>query len=63
MKSEAPELYKVILVDRNVDWANQIEEKLKGKGTSFIAVGSGHLVGADSVQVQLARKGIKAERM
>lgn len=63
MKTEAPELYKVILVDRNVDWANQIEEKLKGKGTSFIAVGSGHLVGADSVQVQLARKGIKAERM
>ena len=63
MKREAPELYKVILVDRNVDWANQIEEKLKGKGTSFIAVGSGHLVGADSVQVQLARKGIRSERM
>lgn len=63
MKAEAPELYEVMLVARNKDWANQIETMLKGKGTTFVAVGSGHLVGADSVQVQLDAKGIKSSRM
>lgn len=63
MKREAPELYKVILVDRNADWTNQIATMLDGKGVSFIAVGSGHLVGPDSVQAMLKARGIEAERM
>lgn len=62
MKAEAPDLYRVIIVDRNIDWARQIEEKLKGSGTSFVAVGSGHLVGPDSVQAQLRRRGIASTR-
>jgi len=62
MKAQSPELYQVIIVDRNVDWARQIEEKMKGAGTSFVAVGSGHLVGPDSVQEQLRRRGIASTR-
>lgn len=61
-RREYPQLYKVALVQRNQDWANQIEKKLQGAGVSFIAVGAGHLVGPDSVQAELAKKGIKAER-
>jgi uncharacterized protein YbaP (TraB family) len=63
MRAGAPRLYQVIIVERNTDWANQIETRLKGKGSSFIAVGSAHLVGPDSVQAHLGRKGIVASRM
>lgn len=61
-KDQAPMLYRVLIVNRNADWAEQLEEKLKGSGTSFIAVGAGHLVGPDSVQEHLRRKGIESSR-
>lgn len=57
-----PALYRVLIVDRNAAWAEQIEALLRGSGTSFIAVGAGHLVGPDSVQAQLRRKGIASQR-
>lgn len=63
MKTQYPDLYELLLVKRNVDWANQLKTKLAGSGVSFVAVGSGHLVGAESVQAQLAKLGIKAERV
>ncbi len=63
MKGDYPELYELLLVQRNQDWANQLKAKLAGSGVSFVAVGSGHLVGPDSVQAQLAKLGIKAERI
>ena len=62
MKTEAPELYAALLTRRNVAWAAQIQKMLAGKGTHFVAVGAGHLAGPDSVQVQLAQRGIKARR-
>ncbi|MFA5969408.1 MAG: TraB/GumN family protein [Sphingomonas sp.] len=59
-----PNLYKVLLVNRNARWADWIDERLKQPGTIFIAVGAGHLAGKDSVQNQLAAKyHIKAERI
>jgi uncharacterized protein YbaP (TraB family) len=63
MKGEYPELYDLLIVKRNQDWAGQLKAKLAGSGVSFVAVGSGHLVGPDSVQAQLAKLGIKAERV
>jgi uncharacterized protein YbaP (TraB family) len=63
MKGDYPELYELLLVKRNQDWASQLKTKLAGSGVSFVAVGSGHLVGPDSVQAQLAKLGIKAERI
>lgn len=63
MKGQYPGLYDLLLVKRNQDWANQLKTKLAGSGVSFVAVGSGHLVGPDSVQAQLAKLGIKAERI
>ncbi|HEY8617256.1 TraB/GumN family protein [Phenylobacterium sp.] len=61
-RRDYPEMYKVVVVARNKDWANQLAEKLKGSGVSFVAVGAGHLVGPDSVQAQLAKRGIQATR-
>ena len=63
MQQEAPGVYKAILVDRNADWANQIETLLEGSGTTFIAVGAAHLAGDDSVQAMLTQRGVDVERL
>jgi uncharacterized protein YbaP (TraB family) len=62
MKKEDAGLYQRLLVDRNTKWAAEIQEMLKGKGVTFIAVGAGHLVGPDSVQVQLQKLGVATKR-
>lgn len=58
-----PELYKVMLSDRNAVWADWIADRLEKPGVVFMAVGAGHLAGKDSVQALLAKKGIGAERV
>ncbi|WP_119300292.1 TraB/GumN family protein [Dongia deserti] len=57
MKSDAPELYETMFVRRNMDWSDKIAAMMKGSGTSFIAVGAGHLIGEHSVQSILTRRG------
>jgi uncharacterized protein YbaP (TraB family) len=61
-KKEAPTLYQKLLVQRNIAWSEKIAQILKGSGVQQIAVGAAHLAGPDSVQVQLAKRGIKVER-
>lgn len=63
MRKHYPDLYKLLLVDRNRDWAKQIEALLKQHGTVFVAVGAGHLAGPGSVQAQLRALGIETERV
>lgn len=52
------ETHQIFMASRNADWAEQIEALLAGSGTSFIAVGLGHLAGDDTVQDLLAARGI-----
>lgn len=58
-----PALYQRLLVDRNAKWVPQIEQILAGKGTVFVAVGGGHLVGKDSVIAMLKARGITVEKV
>ena len=58
-----PVLYQRLLTQRNANWAGWIQRRLAQPGTVFIAVGAGHLAGADSVQRQLAKRGVKVERI
>ena len=51
----SPEIKQVLLVNRNRNWANWIDQRMKQPGTVFIAVGAGHLAGDDSVLVQLRK--------
>lgn len=62
MRTESEELYEALLVRRNTAWADQIQDLLKGSGTTFIAVGSAHLAGADSVQALLEARGVTVTR-
>jgi len=61
MRKETPRLYKVMVVDRNRRWVDEIERLLKTTDHVFIVVGVGHLVGPDSVPVMLRRKGVAVE--
>ncbi len=61
LRGEYPDVYNLVLVERNKDWARQLQAKLDGSGVSFVAVGAGHLAGPDSLQVQLKALGIKAK--
>jgi hypothetical protein len=65
MKTKYPELYSVLLVKRNERFADALAGLLKdpATGTVFVAVGAGHLAGADSVLNMLETRGFKAERV
>jgi len=59
MRESSEELYQALLVRRNTNWADQIQTMLEGSGSAFIAVGSAHLVGDDSVQAILEGRGVE----
>jgi hypothetical protein len=61
-RAESPELYEAIFVRRNRNWADQIQTLLAGSGTTFIAVGAGHLAGDESVQEILEDRGVTVTR-
>lgn len=62
MRRDYPETYEVIIAARNRAWADALKTRLAGSGVSFVAVGAGHLVGPDSVQVELKKRGVEVER-
>ncbi len=58
-----PLLKRMLLVQRNANWAQWINKRMEKPGTVFFAVGAGHLAGETSVQQQLTAYGIKTERV
>lgn len=63
MKHLYPELYQAILVRRNQDWAPRIQAMLRESKPSLVVVGNYHLVGPDSVLVQLQAASLTAKRI
>jgi uncharacterized protein len=59
----SPELREILLKRRNAKWAGWLEKRLEQPGTSFVAVGAGHLAGPDSVQRYLKDRGLKVKRV
>ena len=58
-----PALRDLLIRQRDRNWADALAKRLDQPGTAFVAVGAGHLVGPDSVQAMLAKKGLKVERV
>lgn len=58
-----PVLAEKLLFARNRTWAEWIDERLDRPGKVFVAVGAGHLAGAESVQEALAARGIESKRV
>lgn len=61
--AHAPALAEALLVRRNRAWADWIARRMAQPGTVFVAVGAGHLAGPASVQAELARRGMRVERV
>lgn len=59
----SPVLYRALLTSRNANWAKWINEQMAKPGTTFMAVGAGHLSGTTSVQNLLSAYGIAAQRV
>lgn len=62
-KAMGPELYAALLRNRNAAWTEWLEKRLASPGTVLFAVGAGHMVGPDALQLLLAEKGLVATRI
>jgi len=58
-----PKLFAALLTNRNAQWASWIYKQLEKPGTTFMAVGAGHLSGTTSVPELLKAYGINAKRV
>jgi len=59
----APEIAAQVVKARNMAWAGKIAGRMEKPGRVFVAVGVGHLVGADSLPAMLRARGLKVERV
>jgi uncharacterized protein YbaP (TraB family) len=57
------EARRLLLGARNEKWAEWIDDRMDKPGTVFMAVGAGHLVGNDSVQTFLKKRGFDSSRV
>lgn len=58
-----PAARRAIVTDRNHAWAGWAKRRMERPGTVLIAVGAGHLVGADGVPALLEAEGLKVTRV
>nr|WP_136250497.1 TraB/GumN family protein [Ningiella ruwaisensis] len=63
LKSDFPELYKKMMVDRNNAWMPQIEAMFGDDNTEYVLVGAAHLAGDDGLLHLLEEKGYKVEKL
>ncbi|WP_426266808.1 TraB/GumN family protein [Sphingomonas sp. LHG3443-2] len=59
----SPAMAELLLKQRNANWTRWIEGRMGQPGTVMVAVGAGHLAGADSVQAMLQKRGLKVTRV
>ena len=62
-ETNSPVAYRMLISDRNARWGQWIADRMAQPGVVFVAVGSGHLSGKDSVQHWLAARGITSTRV
>ncbi len=63
MREQTPELYEVILVQRNRNWIPEIAGALDGDEDVLVAVGAGHMPGEDGVIALLQAQGLEVRRV
>jgi len=63
MQASAPDAYRILFVERNARWSNWVAGRMRQPGTAFVAIGSAHLAGEDSLLVRLAQRGLISRRL
>jgi uncharacterized protein len=61
-KAEYQDLFETLFVQRNLRMVQAIERLLARKGTHFVVVGAGHVIGKQGIVDLLRTKGHKVER-
>ncbi|BDD06719.1 TraB/GumN family protein [Aureibacter tunicatorum] len=62
MKSDYPDIYQQIQVDRNKLWLPKIEKMMQDGSTEFVMVGTMHLHGKEGLLKMLSKKGYKVSK-
>ena len=60
---QSPAAYQILFSERNAAWTQWVVDRMERPGTVFVAVGTGHLVGRDSLQALLASRGYTSSRV
>lgn len=63
MRAKSPISFRIMITERNANWAREIETMMAGEDDYFIAVGVGHLLGEGSVVDLLEKAGYKVTRV
>ena len=63
VEQQSPETYRRMFAERNARWAQWVARRMERPGVVFVAVGTGHLIGRDSVQQRLIEQGYAAVRV
>lgn len=58
-----PDLRRVLLTQRNAAWTGRIAALIAAGERPFVAVGAGHVVGADGLAARLAARGLAVRRI
>lgn len=62
MRERSPEIFNALLRDRNKDWVKTLARFMDDSGTGFVAVGTAHLLGEDSLLDELREQGYDVRR-
>ena len=62
MKARPPEIFNSLLRDRNRAWASTLTRFMEDSGTGFVAVGTAHLLGEQSLLSELREQGYSVQR-
>jgi uncharacterized protein len=61
--AEVPAMRDALIVRRNATWSQWVKQRMATPGTTMVAVGAGHLAGAESVISMLEKDGYKVRRI
>jgi len=62
-RTDYPELYQMLFVDRNNAWMTELTREMQGSGVDFVAVGAGHIIGSDGLVAQFRARGYRVDRI
>ncbi len=62
MQARAPEVFNRLLRDRNRAWVSPLSRFMDDSGTGFVAVGTAHLLGDNSLLHELREQGYSVQR-
>lgn len=63
LRDRFPEIYKILVADRNNNWISQIETMLKTREVEFVLFGALHLAGKEGILFQLEELGYTIENI